>query len=59
MTNGYDVCLGIRFAFKLRRSKTRIEHSKEVSTELTYNMEQNVFIKRAVAYCMLAKCVMC
>ena len=37
-----------KIAYKLRRSKTRIEHSKAVSTELTYSMEQNVFIKRAV-----------
>ena len=48
----------VKIAFKLRRSKTRIEHSKGVSKDLTYSKEQNIFIKRAVAYCMLAKCVM-
>ena len=37
-----------KIAHKLRRSKTRIEHSKAVNMELTYSMEQNVFIKRAV-----------
>ena len=38
----------VKIAFKLRRSKTRIEHNKAVSMDLTYSTEQKVFIKLAV-----------